>query len=246
MSNTNENALEEQEEFEERQNQLINELNREVRKLTNELEQSREVAREEAQRAENRRTELKAYFEERMNTQRDRWYAEVQAKQERIEAILATDQGTAYTEVQDMKRQVERAEERATRAEGRAIQAERDRDHALASVAGGEDIHPSDPRVAHIWRKASRMATSAGFCTEYDKIADALGLPDIEFDYSGYVSVRVSAYVSVPVSGTATRREIADGEVDWSIDNSDILSEMDSDSIEWEVDEVEIEANDNE
>jgi hypothetical protein len=220
-------------------------LRAEVTRLANELEQSREVAREEAERAENRRTELKAYFEERMNTQRDRWYAEVQAKQERIEAILATDQGTAYTEVEDMKRQVERAEERALRSDGRAHQAEQDRDRALESVAGGEDIHPSDPRVSHIWRKASRLATSAGFCSEYDKIADALGLPEVEFDYSGYVSVRVSAYVSVPVSGTATRREIADGEADWSISNSDILDEMDSDSIEWEVDEIEIEANDN-
>jgi hypothetical protein len=226
--------------------ELVEAMKITIADLERQLEQSREVAREESERAENRRTELKAHFEERMNTQRDRWYAEVQAKQERIEAILATDQGQAHAEVQDMKRQVERAEERALRSDGRAHQAEQDRDRALASVAGGEDIHPSDPRVAHIWRKASRMATSAGFCSEYDKIADALGLPEVEFDFSGYVSVRVSAYVSVPVSGTATRREIADGEADWSISNSDILDEMDSDSIEWEVDEVEIEANDNE
>jgi hypothetical protein len=111
-------------------------------------------------------------------------------------------------------------------------------------VNGSPDIEPKDPRVAHIWRKAARIATGAGFCTEYDRIADALGLPEVEFDYSGYVSVRVSAYVSVPVSGTATRQEIADGEVDWSIDNDDIVSELDGDSIEWEVDEVEISASD--
>jgi hypothetical protein len=111
-------------------------------------------------------------------------------------------------------------------------------------VNGSPDIEPKDPRVAHIWRKAARIATAAGFCTEYDRIADALGLPEVEFDYSGYVSVRVSAYVSVPVSGTATRQEIADGEVDWSIDNDDIVSELDGDSIEWEVDEVDISAND--
>jgi hypothetical protein len=219
-------------------------LRAEVTRLANELEQSREVAREESERAENRRTELKAHFEERMNTQRDRWYAEVQAKQERIEAILATDQGTAYTEVADMKRTAERAEERALRSDGRAHQAEQDRDRALASVAGGEDIHPSDPRVAHIWRKASRLATSAGFCSEYDKIADALGLPEVEFDYSGYVSVRVSGYVSVPVSGTATRTQISDAELDYDIDIDDILGELNSDTIEWDIDEVNIEADD--
>jgi hypothetical protein len=219
-------------------------LRAEVERLTNDLIASRESAHEQAKAAEARRDELRVYFEERMSTQRERYAGEAQAKQERIDALLETDQGKAYADIEDMKRQVERAEARAERLHGLAIQAERDRDHALASVADGENIHPSDPRVAHIWRKASRLATSNGYCTEYDKLAEALGLPEVEFDYSGYVSVRVSAYVSVPVSGTATRRDIADGDVEWSIDNSDILNEMDSDSIEWEVDEVEIEAQD--
>jgi hypothetical protein len=212
--------------------------------LRRELEQSREVAREEAERAENRRTELKDYFEERMNTQRERYAGELTAKQERIDAILATDQGTAYAEVEDMKRQVARADERATRAVERARESQVEQERAWASVNGSPDIEAKDPRVAHIWRKAARIATGAGFCTEYDRIADALGLPEVEFHYDGSVSVRVSAYVTVPVSGTATRREIADGEVDWSISNDDIVSELDGDMIEWEVDEVNIEADD--
>ena len=224
--------------------ELVQALQITVNDLTAQLEQSREVAREEAGRAENRRIELKDYFEERMSTQRDRFIAEVQAKQERIDAMLQTDQGIAYAEVEDMKRQVERASAQVERALERAKHAEAEKDRAWASVNGSPDIDPKDPRVAHIWRKAARIATGAGFCTEYDRIADALGLPEVEFDYSGYVSVRVSAYVSVPVSGTATRQEIADGEVDWSIDNDDIVSELDGDSIEWEVDEVDISASD--
>jgi acetyl-CoA acetyltransferase len=219
-------------------------LTAEVERLTTALAQSHDIAREQAREAEERRDQLRTHYDERMATLRERYNAEAMTKQERLDQVLATDQGKAYTEVEDMKRQVTRAEELAERYRGRMTQAESDRDRALASVEGGEDIHPADPRVAHIWRKASRIATSNGYCTEYDKIAEALGLPEVEFDYSGYVSVRVNAYVSVPVSGTATRREIADGEVDWSLDNSDILSEMDSDSIEWEVDEVEIEAQD--
>jgi hypothetical protein len=219
-------------------------LRAEVTRLANELEQSREVAREEAERAENRRIELKDYFEERMSAQRDRFIGEVQAKQERIDAMMETDQGKAYAEVEDMKRQVERASAQVERALERAKHAEAEKERAWESVNGSLDIDPKDPRVAHIWRKAARIATGAGFCTEYDRIADALGLPEVEFDYSGYVSVRVTAYVSVPVSGTATRQEIADGEVDWSIDNDDIVSELDGDSIEWEVDEVEISASD--
>jgi hypothetical protein len=219
-------------------------LRAEVERLTADLIASRESAHEQARAAEARRDDLRTHYDERMTTLRDRLMGEVTAKQERLDALLETDQGKAYIEVEHMKREVERFTNRASEAQGRAIQAERDRDHALASVAGGEDIHPSDPRVAHIWRKASRLATSAGFCTEYDKIAEGLGIPEVEFDYSGYVSVRVSAYVSVPVSGTATRRDIADGDVEWSIDESDILEEMNSDTIEWEVDEVNIEADD--
>ena len=219
-------------------------LRAEVTRLANELEQSRQVAREEAERAENRRVELKNHFEERMSAQRDRFIGDVQAKQERIDAMLETDQGKAYADVEDMKRQVERTTVRFDRALEQVREAEASAERAWASVNGSPDIDPKDPRVAHIWRKASRIATGAGFCTEYDRIADALGLPEVEFDYSGYVAVRVSAYVNVPVSGTATRREIADGEVDWNIDTDDIVSELNSDTIEWDVDEVNIEADD--
>ena len=219
-------------------------LRAEVERLTNEIQQSREVAREEAERAEARRNETRAYLEERMNALRERLSGEIQAKQDRLDQILATDQGKAWAEVEEMKRQVTRAEEFAERYKGRMTQAESDRDRALASVAGGEDIHPADPRVAHIWRKASRLATSNQFCSEYDKIAEALGLPEVEFDYSGYVSARVSAYVSVPVSGRATRRQIADGDIADEIDTDDILQALDSSDIEYDIDEVNVEADD--
>lgn len=219
-------------------------LRAEVTRLANELEQSREVAREEAERAEARRNDLRANYDERMTTQRDRLYAELQAKQDRIDSLLETEAGKAWAEVEEMKRQVTRAEEFAERYKGRMTQAESDRDRALASVAGGEDIHPGDPRVTHIWQKASRLATANQFCSEYDKIAEALGLPEVEFDYSGYVSARISAYVSVPVSGTATRRQIADGDIADEIDKDDILQALDSDQIEYEIDEVNVEADD--
>jgi hypothetical protein len=225
--------------------ELVQALKITINDLTAQLEQSRQVAHEEAERAEARRTELIQIHEERMQTRLERWQADASEKQARIDSILETDQGKAYAEVEDMKRQVERATLRMDRAIQQSVEAEASAERAWASVNGSEDIDPKDPRVAHIWRKASRIATSAGFCTEYDRIADALGLPEIEFDYEGSVSVRVSAYVTVPVSGTATRSEIADGEVDWSISNDDIVAELDGDMIEWEVDEVDIEANDN-
>jgi len=224
--------------------ELVTALQITVNDLTAQLEQSRQVAQEQAERAEAERTELIDAHRERMDNRLERYQAFVDEKQARIDAILETDQGKAWTEVADMKRQVERATNQVERAMERAKQAEASAERAWESVNGSLDIDPRDPRVAHIWRKAARIASHAGFCTEYDRIADALGIPEVEFDYSGYVSVRVSAYVSVPVSGTATRQEIADGEVDWSIDNDDIVSQMDGDSIEWEVDEVDISTDD--
>jgi hypothetical protein len=219
-------------------------LRRELEECRTQLEESRQVARDQAEQAEARLSEVREAYDERLTTTRERWQADADEKGKRIDELLETDAGKAYAEVEDMKRQVTRAEGQVERALERAKEAEAEKDRALASVAGGEDIHPADPRVAHIWRKASRIATSAGFCTEYDRIAEALGLPEIEFDYDGYVSVRVSGYVSVPVSGTATRREIADGDVDWSLDNDDIVAELSGEMIEWEVDEVNIEADD--
>jgi hypothetical protein len=221
-------------------------LRAEVSRLANELEQSHEVAREQAERAQARLDEMRSHYDERLITQRDRYHGEIQAKQERIEALLATDQGQAYAEVEDMKRQVERATIQVERANERARQAEAEKAQAWESVRGAEDINPNDPRVAHIWRKASRIATQAQFCSEFDRIASALGLPEVEFDYSGEVGVSVTAYVNVPVSGTATRAQIADGEADWEIDASDILEQLTVHSISYEVDEVNIEADDNE
>ena len=246
MEITNNNAHEEitSENELEAMRTIAEQLRAEVERLTTDLMASRQSAHDEASAAEARRDELRAYWSERVETQRDRYHAELVAKQERLDQVLATDQGKAWAEVEEIKRQIERAVEETQRWRGLAQQAMSDRDKALASVEGQDDIHPHDPRVAHIWRKASRIATSNGFCTEYDKIADALGLPEVEFDYSGYVSVRVSAYVSVPVSGTATRRDIADGDIEYDIDPSDIINELDSDSIEWDIDEVNIEADD--
>lgn len=212
-----------------------------IESLRRELEQSREVAREEAQRAEARRAELRTEWETRWATQRDRYNAEITSKQERIDEILATDQGKAYADIEDMKRQVTRAEERATRAEGRAQQAESDKARALASVEGGPNIHPHDPRVQHIWIEAARIATRHQFCSEFDKIAEALGLPEIEMDYSGTAGVSITAYVNIPISGTATRRQIADGEVDPEIDTDAILENLDRGSISWDIDEIEVE-----
>jgi hypothetical protein len=218
-------------------------LQNKVTYLEQVLEDSRRIAREQAEEAEASRSRVMEAHNERMNALRERWQADADEKQARIDAILETDQGKAYAEVQDMKRQVERFEVLAERYKERATQAEEEKARALASVEGGP-IHPDDPRVQHIWEKAYRIATNAGFCQEFDRIAEALGIPAQEVDYEGYVTVTYSGTVSLPISGRALRSEIEDGEIVHSnIDSSDIVGAIDSYDIEWTIEEIEVNPN---
>lgn len=102
--------------------------------------------------------------------------------------------------------------------------------------------HPRDPRFSEVWQNATRLAQEKDLCSEYDSIAREFDIPtDHQFEYEGYVNVRYSGYVSVPVNGTATRGEIQDGDVAYgNIDASDIISHIDSYDMEWEVDETDI------
>lgn len=221
--------------------EMIEALQNEIERLKAEADRRDEATREEIANAERRTEELRESYRERFSTNNDRWQAEVNAKQERLDAILATDQGEAYKEIEDMKRQVETWRAMSERAEARATQAEADKAQALASVAGGDNIHPEDPRVMHIWEKAHRIATGAGFCSEYDRIAEALGVPDLEQEYEGYAEVSFSGTVSVPISGTASRREIAEGEVNPDLDRSDIINAIDTYDVEFSIETIEIE-----
>jgi hypothetical protein len=223
--------------------QEIERLKAEAERLKAEAQRRDEQIRQDMAEAEKRRDELHAHWRERMQTTNERWQAEIDAKRERLDEILATDQGRAWSEVHDMTRQVETWKTQAERAEERARQAEADKAEALASVNGGENIHPEDPRVLHIWEKAHRIASAGGFCSEYDRIAEALGVPDMEMDYCGSVEVSFSGTVSIPVSGRASRREIAEGDIDPDFDLSEIVENIDTYNLDYSVESVEIEAD---
>ena len=104
------------------------------------------------------------------------------------------------------------------------------------------NYHPADPRFSEVWERATRLAQQHDLCSEYDSIAGEFDIPtDHQFQYEGYITVRYSGYASVPVNGTATRREIQDGDVAYgNIDGSDILEHIDSYDLEFEVDETDI------
>ena len=84
-------------------------------------------------------------------------------------------------------------------------------------------IEGSDTRLTDFWEKARRIAEHAGFCTEYDKIAIALGGPARMLDWSGVVNVTVTVTVPVPVGGTATPEEIENHAMDYSVDDYDVF-----------------------
>lgn len=158
----------------------------------------------------------------------------------RVAELTDTPQGEAVLRMESAEAKAERAQEMVNQYRGRVQQAESDKARALASVEGHDDIHPEDPRVMHIWKKAHRIATSEGFCQEYDKIADGLGIPDIEQEYEGEVTINFSGTVTVPVSGTANRREIADGDIEPNIDTSDIIENIDTYELDWSIESYDI------
>lgn len=83
-------------------------------------------------------------------------------------------------------------------------------------------IEGSDARLSDFWEKARRVAEHAGFCTEYDKIAVALGGPARMLNWSGVVNVAVTVTVPVPVGGTATPEEIENHTMEYNVDDYDV------------------------
>ena len=222
---------------------IIEELENEIERLKAEAERRDEAIRQELANAEASKDELRQSYREQIQAQLERWQAEVTRRQDRLDEILGTEQGQAWTEVTHLRRQVEAWKASADLAQQRADKAEADKAELKASVEGAENIHPEDPRVLHIWEKAHRIASGAGFCSEYDRIAEALGIPDLEQDYSGYVEVNFSGTVSVPVSGRASRREIAEGDIEPDIDTTEIVENIDTYNLDWSIESFEIEAD---
>jgi hypothetical protein len=87
-------------------------------------------------------------------------------------------------------------------------------------------IEGGDHRLTDFWEKARRIAENAGFCTEYDKIAVALGGPARMLDWSGLVNVTVTMTVTVPVGGTATPEEVENHTMDYEADSWNVLDAL--------------------
>lgn len=84
----------------------------------------------------------------------------------------------------------------------------------------------SDHRLTEFWAKAQRVAETAGFCSEFDRIAEELGGPARRLSWSGTATYRVTVSIPVPVYGVATPDEVESHTMDYDTDTYDILSAL--------------------
>jgi len=183
------------------------------------------------------------YVDRMRNSNQERY----QEQQEIINAIRNTDQGQARVDLDNANKRVETYAQQVMDYRGRMEQAESEKRRALASAEGGP-IHPEDHRVMHIWEKASRIASSQGYCNEYETIAESLGIPSVAIEWSGVAEVEVTMRISVASSGEADRADIASNEVDFGIDSEavieaikDQIDNLSHYDFEWEMGSMEIE-----
>ena len=105
-----------------------------------------------------------------------------------------------------------------------------------------EQVRANDPRLTDFWEQAARAADDADHCQEYDNLAEALGGPRRNADYT--VRLRVNFYVDVNV--TSNRRadrdaiqEALDDDWDYVMEQvQEAASNLDSSDIEtysWDV-----------
>jgi len=88
-------------------------------------------------------------------------------------------------------------------------------------------VHQLDPRLEAVWKRCLEVAQEAGMCGVYEEVAEKIGIPtDYTVNYEGYIEVYISGNVSVPVSGTATRHDIVNGNLDFDFDISDYVYDL--------------------
>lgn len=121
---------------------------------------------------------------------------------------------------------VMRAREERTLAEVEALRAEVRR--LREPIVEGDDY-----RLEAFWERAMEAATEANFCSEYDRIASALGGPErsVTYDVDLIVTVRSTVTVTVPRGTDITHYTLRD-HVDLSEIESGIFSDIDWGDVE--------------
>ena len=120
-----------------------------------------------------------------------------------------------------------------TRIEAEAFpQSQEDKLEAIADTQRRtlrvSSVHQLDPRLEAVWKRCLVVAQEAGMCGVYEEVAEKIGIPtDYEVEYEGELEVYISGTVTIPVSGSATRHDIVNGNLDYDIDIADYIHELD-------------------
>lgn len=81
----------------------------------------------------------------------------------------------------------------------------------LGEKPEGDHIDVDDPRIAWIWEDAGRLATQKQYCSQYDTLTNALGIPGRERSFK--VSATVAG-LTVSTSVKARSRKLAEAMVE--------------------------------
>lgn len=119
--------------------------------------------------------------------------------------------------------------EEALRAELAAVSAQ------LTEARDGQIRDGSDHRLEHFWDKVERVATAAGFCDEYDRIAEAMGGPRREREFQTQITISLDVTISDYVD--ARDEDSAIDHAEGSIDIDTIVDAIRSQVPDWTISE---------
>lgn len=109
--------------------------------------------------------------------------------------------------------------------------------NALRQAQYGQITSGDDPRLETFWEKAGRIADYAGYCDEYDRMAEALDGPRRSRDYDVEVEVTVNVRVTMTVSAES-ENEACDLACD-SLDEDAVKEAITSNGVnDWSVDDT--------
>ena len=125
-------------------------------------------------------------------------------------------------------RPTEQAEADMQRARDALVIAELE--ERLRAAQAEQITNGADPRLERFWERAGRIADAAGFCDQYDRMADELGGPSRERDWE--VIVEVTATIRLSVNVTARDEDDAHSSARDYIDEEAVKSAVQYGGIE--------------
>ena len=115
------------------------------------------------------------------------------------------------------------------------------KDQMIRTLTTEQITAGDDTRLETFWEKAGRIADHANFCTEYDRLAEAMGGPRRERDYEVDVYVTITLRMTQDVRSTSD--EDAQDAVHDLLSSDDIIEHVRANGLDdddWEITSTEV------